>query len=84
MTNSKWLNLFMLFCLFLIIAVGICAKSDRDIIQQSGVKGGLVVHLGCGDGKITTAPVFDGLIADNGSLFMCMKDGSVMSLGKRE
>ena len=33
--------------------------------------------------KLDTPPVFDGLIAANGSLFMSMKDGSVMSLGKR-
>lgn len=25
----------------------------RDLLTQSGVKGGLIVHLGCGDGKLT-------------------------------
>ena len=29
------------------------AASGSDIIKASGVKGGLVVHLGCGDGKLT-------------------------------
>ena len=27
----------------------------RDLLTQSGVKGGLIVHLGCGDGKLTGA-----------------------------
>ena len=27
----------------------------RDILDATGVKGGLVVHLGCGDGKLTAA-----------------------------
>ncbi|MFQ5809319.1 MAG: PQQ-binding-like beta-propeller repeat protein, partial [Armatimonadota bacterium] len=27
----------------------------RDILSATGVKGGLVVHLGCGDGKLTAA-----------------------------
>jgi len=27
----------------------------RKILDQSGVRGGIIVHLGCGDGKLTTA-----------------------------
>jgi len=27
----------------------------QEVLQTSGVKGGLVVHVGCGDGKLTTA-----------------------------
>lgn len=27
----------------------------RQILQQSGVKGGLIVHVGCGDGQLTAA-----------------------------
>jgi len=27
----------------------------RDILEQAGVKGGLIVHVGCGDGRITAA-----------------------------
>ena len=47
-----------------LVAVVLCmsactlqAESDlaRQILQTSGVKGGLVVHIGCGDGKLTTA-----------------------------
>jgi outer membrane protein assembly factor BamB len=29
------------------------AETGREIINVSGIKGGLVVHLGCGDGKLT-------------------------------
>jgi len=31
------------------------AQSAKDILKGSGVKGGLVVHVGCGDGKLTAA-----------------------------
>ena len=31
------------------------AGSARQILDASGVKGGLIVHLGCGDGKLTIA-----------------------------
>jgi len=32
-----------------------CADSARDILDATGVEGGLIVHLGCGDGKLTAA-----------------------------
>ncbi|MBM3858531.1 MAG: methyltransferase domain-containing protein [Verrucomicrobia bacterium] len=31
------------------------AEQATEILQTSGVKGGLVVHVGCGDGKLTAA-----------------------------
>jgi len=31
------------------------AETAGDILEATGVKGGLVVHLGCGDGKLTAA-----------------------------
>ncbi|SVC91538.1 uncharacterized protein METZ01_LOCUS344392, partial [marine metagenome] len=31
------------------------ADSAADIIKATGVKGGFIVHLGCGDGELTTA-----------------------------
>jgi len=31
------------------------AKRARQIIAKSGISGGLVVHLGCGDGRLTAA-----------------------------
>ena len=30
-------------------------QSAKDILKDSGIRGGLVVHLGCGDGKLTAA-----------------------------
>ncbi len=27
----------------------------KDILEKTGVRGGLVVHLGCGDGRLTAA-----------------------------
>ena len=30
-------------------------KQAREIIAVAGVQGGMVVHLGCGDGKLTAA-----------------------------
>jgi len=37
------------------VAVGAEKLSPRAILDQSGVKGGLVVHLGCGDGRATAS-----------------------------
>ena len=34
---------------------GVAAEGAADILTAAGVKGGLVVHLGCGDGKLTAA-----------------------------
>jgi len=46
----------------------------RKILSETGVKGGLVVHLGCGDGKLTAALrandsyLVQGLDADEGNV----------------
>jgi SAM-dependent methyltransferase len=40
------------------LAVGggaVRAESAKEILKATGVQGGLVVHLGCGDGKLTAA-----------------------------
>jgi len=40
----------------LVCAVSVLAADDAaQILQTAGVKGGLVVHIGCGDGKLTAA-----------------------------
>ncbi|MGB2822732.1 MAG: class I SAM-dependent methyltransferase, partial [Phycisphaerae bacterium] len=40
-------------------AAAVCLAAEgpsaKDILNATGVKGGLVVHLGCGDGKLTAA-----------------------------
>jgi len=30
-------------------------QSGREILEQTGVKGGLIVHIDCGDGQQTAA-----------------------------
>ena len=51
-------------CVFLIVVLTSAlatgpARADtaqaQQILEATGVKGGLVVHLGCGDGKLTAA-----------------------------
>ena len=37
------------------VALGAESDPASQILQATGVKGGLVVHLGCGDGKLTAA-----------------------------
>ena len=38
------------------IARGDAGAAARQILDATGVRGGLVVHVGCGDGKLTAAP----------------------------
>ena len=40
-------------CLALCSAQVLCAGNLKDAVQESGIKGGVVVHLGCGDGSQT-------------------------------
>ncbi|MBL7188198.1 MAG: PQQ-binding-like beta-propeller repeat protein [Phycisphaerae bacterium] len=45
-------------CICLLAIASVCAAQQRQagrILAETGVKGGLVVHLGCGDGKLTAA-----------------------------
>jgi outer membrane protein assembly factor BamB len=51
-THAVWLaGLIICLCLF---TVGISkADSAKEILDASGVKGGLIVHLGCGNGTLT-------------------------------
>ena len=100
-------------------------RQARQILDTAGVEGGIVVHLGCGDGKLTAAlhvndsylihgldtdpadieaallmalsaaqgeklterrldgvPVFDGLAAAGGNLYISMTDGRVICMTK--
>ena len=44
------------FLVVVMVCVGIVgADSAEEILDATGVKGGLIVHLGCGDGKLTAA-----------------------------
>jgi len=42
----------MILCCFSAVAVQ-AADNAEDILAATGVKGGLIVHVGCGDGKLT-------------------------------
>ncbi len=45
-----------LICLTMLLSVSLCARAGLvEQAKSSGVSGGFVVHVGCGDGKITTA-----------------------------
>jgi len=53
-------RLTTLFIPALIASVAVCAADDatgraRQILDTAGVKGGVIVHVGCGDGKLTAA-----------------------------
>ncbi|MFN0077372.1 MAG: PQQ-binding-like beta-propeller repeat protein [Prosthecobacter sp.] len=43
------------FLLSFLLSSSLLADDAADLIAQSGVKGGIVVHVGCGDGKLTQA-----------------------------
>jgi hypothetical protein len=81
------------------------ADEAQAILAQSGVTGGFIVHVGCGDGQMTNAlrvsdayvvhgldtdaeanlgvlPVFDGMIAAAGRIYLSTVDGRVVCLGK--
>ena len=59
MTRRNLLNVFC--CAAIVVAVAQtawaldAADEARAILRSTGVKGGLVVHVGCGDGKLTAA-----------------------------
>ena len=41
--------------IILLSAVTASAKTAEEILEAAGIKGGLIVHIGCGDGKLTAA-----------------------------
>jgi len=54
MKRCNWIVLSVA-AVFAVAAAGARAESAREILNTAGVKGGLVVHVGCGDGKTTAA-----------------------------
>ena len=46
---SRWLTLFAV----IFVALPVVAEDGAQLLRRSGVAGGLVVHLGCGDGAVT-------------------------------
>jgi hypothetical protein len=71
---------------------GVAAGADvgaeaKAILEAAGTQGGLVVHVGCGDGnklaemELPDAPIFDGLAAAGTRLFLVTTDGKIICLG---
>ena len=58
-TQTSWLTIFVLVMLFSSLAPAAQAGAESQLAERlignSGVKGGLIVHIGCGDGKLTAA-----------------------------
>ncbi len=55
---NTWIQAFLTLVLWAGVAQAQDGNSDalaRNLLDHSGVKGGIVVHLGCGDGKLTAA-----------------------------
>ena len=51
------LVLSMVFCLTSVTAAGPSTRDReaKEVLQTTGVKGGLVLHLGCGEGRLAAA-----------------------------
>ncbi|MCK4294095.1 MAG: hypothetical protein KAY65_12930, partial [Planctomycetes bacterium] len=55
-TKINWLTITVVLVLALMAVPGWAdVERARQILDATGVKGGLVVHIGCGDGKLTAA-----------------------------
>ncbi len=73
--NKYMSRIFLLtFVVLMLACTFIHADSAEDMIAESGVKGGFVVHVGCGDGKLTTsfrqsdAYIVHGVDTDSGDI----------------
>ena len=53
--KMKFLCGLILASMLLVSNLAVGAESAGDILKASGVRGGVVVHVGCGDGKLTAA-----------------------------
>ena len=54
--SSRWVRAALALGLLTALAAGADgAPEAREILDATGVKGGLIVHVGCGDGKLTAA-----------------------------
>ncbi len=58
--TARWLFLLLLIVVFFQVGCerqvsSVKNKQAEEILKESGVKGGFVVHIGCGDGRLTAA-----------------------------
>ena len=73
------LRRFFLACICmacLLTASAVSADQAQDILDATGVQGGLVVHLGCGDGTLTAA------LRSNDSFFVHGLDSDADNIAK--
>ena len=74
----------LVFC-FSPLAFGQSEMQAKQILEATGIKGGLIVHIGCGEGKLTAALrnneryIVHGLDTDTGNVQRSRKN--VDSLG---
>ncbi|MEA3367928.1 MAG: hypothetical protein U9R68_07430, partial [Planctomycetota bacterium] len=54
-TGRLALALLIPLCGGAAVAAGDAAGDAAKILQETGIRGGLIVHLGCGDGRLTAA-----------------------------
>ena len=52
---TSWATGTIVFCALLGSGMADDSPSAEEILERSGIQGGIVVHVGCGDGKLTAA-----------------------------
>jgi SAM-dependent methyltransferase len=52
---GTWACPYMVLCVLCILSTATAQPLARHILEATGFKGGLIVHIGCGDGKLTAA-----------------------------
>ena len=60
--NKSQISIKLTFTLYFLCALSIARSQPSDykeeaekILDSTGIKGGLIIHIGCGDGKLTAA-----------------------------
>ncbi len=53
-TRGYEIMLLAATCWLTILSPALAADDGREIVTGSGIRGGLIVHVGCGDGRLTT------------------------------
>ena len=51
----KRIGFYVVLCVLCMISTAVAQPRAEQILDETGFKGGLIVHIGCGDGKLTAA-----------------------------
>ena len=79
-----------LYLLMLTLMIEVQKKAQRQAEALAGEQGGLLWAVAKDNGKrlaehkLDSPPVFDGMAAANGRLYVCTMDGAVHCLGDRQ